>query len=206
MGEARFRFSAGMQDKQKSPPAQAGGPSSNSLQNGGSSDARSEGAVAAGLSASARLRRRTEFARTLQKVAKLRALRFLGLAALVCVFRADELSVNKDMVALPERLRDGFAEAVEGHDAVPTGFRLPLVVPLPRPRAGGRKLSRNKVAGDVKALLAKALSAESKSFGSRRTRRRKLRSSSFALHTNSASPYSPSSTKSRRRQWRSTSL
>jgi hypothetical protein len=34
-------------------------------------------------------------------------------------------------------------------------------VPLPRPRAGGRKLgSRNKVAGDVKALLAKALSAE----------------------------------------------
>jgi hypothetical protein len=43
------------------------------------------------------------------------------------------LSVNEDMVALVERVRDGFAEAVEGHDAVPLGFRLPLVVRvLPR--------------------------------------------------------------------------
>ena len=47
------------------------------------------------------------------------------------------MSVNKDMVALVERVRDGFAEAVEGHDAVSLDFRLPLVVRvLPRLQRG----------------------------------------------------------------------
>ena len=57
-----------------------------------------------------------------------RRLRFLRLSVLALVLRADELSVNKDMVALPERVRDGLAEAVERDDAVPLGFRLPLFV------------------------------------------------------------------------------
>jgi hypothetical protein len=43
------------------------------------------------------------------------------------------LSVNKDMVALVKGVRDGLAEPVEGHDAVPLGFGLPLVARvLPR--------------------------------------------------------------------------
>lgn len=37
---------------------------------------------------------------------ELRGLRFLRLSVLALVFRADELSVNKDMVALVERCRD----------------------------------------------------------------------------------------------------
>src|SRR5579859_313754 len=64
---------------------------------------------------------------------ELRGFRFLGLAVLALVLRADELSINKDMVTLLERVRDGLAEAVEGHDAVPLGFRLPLLIRiLPR--------------------------------------------------------------------------
>ena len=50
---------------------------------------------------------------------ELRNLGFPGLAVLALVLRADELSVNEDMIALPERVRDGLAEAVKGHDAVP---------------------------------------------------------------------------------------
>src|SRR5215831_8511407 len=48
---------------------------------------------------------------------EVRRLRFLGLAVLALVLRANELSVNQDMVALLERIRDGLAEAVEGHHA-----------------------------------------------------------------------------------------
>src|SRR5260370_34210758 len=58
----------------------------------------------------------------------LRGLRFLGLAVLALVHRTDELSVHEDVVALVERVGDGLAEAVEGHDAVAVGFGLPLVV------------------------------------------------------------------------------
>src|SRR5260370_31386026 len=63
----------------------------------------------------------------------LRGLGLLGLAVLPLVFRADEEAVHEDVVALVERVGDGLAEAVEGHDAVPLGFGLPLVVlVLPR--------------------------------------------------------------------------
>lgn len=44
---------------------------------------------------------------------ELRSLRFLGFAILALVLRAHELSVNQDMVALVEPVRDGLAEAVE---------------------------------------------------------------------------------------------
>ena len=63
-GESFFEL-AGMQDKQKGPPAQAGGPFVPLVQNEASSDVGS-GDAAAGTSASARLSRRTELARTLQ--------------------------------------------------------------------------------------------------------------------------------------------
>jgi len=49
------------------------------FQNGTSSDAGSGAAVCAGASASARLNRRTEFARTLQKMANFAAFAFLDL-------------------------------------------------------------------------------------------------------------------------------
>ena len=42
------------------------------------------------------------------------SLGLLGLAVLSRVLRADELSVNKDMIALVQRRRDGLAEAFEG--------------------------------------------------------------------------------------------
>jgi len=65
---------------------------------------------------------------------------------------ADELSVNEDMVALVERAREGLAEAVEGHDAVPLGFRLPLVVRVfPRLLRGDRE---NREGVSVAAHLA----------------------------------------------------
>jgi hypothetical protein len=57
---------------------------------------------------------------------ELRGLGLLGLAILALVFRADELSVHEDVIALVERVGDGLAEAVEGHDAVPLGFFLNL--------------------------------------------------------------------------------
>jgi hypothetical protein len=63
----------------------------------------------------------------------LRGLRLVGIAVFALKFQADELSINEDMVALVERVRDGLAEAVESDDAVPLGFALPLVVRvLPR--------------------------------------------------------------------------
>jgi hypothetical protein len=46
---------------------------------------------------------------------------FLRFAVLGLVLRADELSVNQDGVALVERVRDRFAEAVEGHDCCGDG-------------------------------------------------------------------------------------
>jgi hypothetical protein len=57
-----------------------------------------------------------------------RRLSLLGFTILAFVLGTDELSVNEDMVALAQRIRDGITEAVERHDAVPFGFRLPLVV------------------------------------------------------------------------------
>jgi len=64
---------------------------------------------------------------------ELRGLGLLGLAVLALVLRAYELSVHEDVVALPERVGDGLTEAVKGHDAMPFGLGLPLVVRvLPR--------------------------------------------------------------------------
>ena len=57
---------------------------------------------------------------------ELRLLRFLGLAVLARVVPTDELSVNEDMIAFVQRIGDGLANAVEGHDSVPLGFGLPL--------------------------------------------------------------------------------
>src|SRR5579885_1737149 len=63
----------------KRPSGESRRASTTLLQNGASSDAGSEFAAATGLSASARLRRRTEFARTLQKMANFAALAFFDL-------------------------------------------------------------------------------------------------------------------------------
>src|SRR5260221_7474037 len=76
-GESFFQL-AGMQDKQKGPPLWAGGPSVPPIQNGASSD-RGSGGAAAGTSASARLSRRTELARTLQKMVTFAPLAFFDL-------------------------------------------------------------------------------------------------------------------------------
>ena len=91
---------------------------------------------------------------------RIRSLGFLGLAILALVLRADEVSVNEDMVAFLERVRDGLAEAVEGHDAVPLGFRLPLVVrALPRllrteSRTDVDLYGRASLAGEMRRLSA----------------------------------------------------
>jgi hypothetical protein len=79
----------------------------------------------------------------------LRGLGLLGLAVLVLVFRADELSVNQDMVALVERVRDRFAETVERHDAVPLGSGLPVVV-----RVLPRLLRGDGQHGEIRAVAA----------------------------------------------------
>jgi hypothetical protein len=79
----------------------------------------------------------------------LRSLRFLGFAVLILIFLADELSVNEDMVALVKRVRDGLAEAVEGHDAMPLGLGLPLVV-----RVLPRLLRRDGQHGVIRAVAA----------------------------------------------------
>ena len=64
------------------------------------------------------------------------------------------MSVNEDMIALVERVGDGLAEAVEGHDAVPLGFGLPLVVRvLPRLLCGdGQHSEIRAVAADLPLL------------------------------------------------------
>ena len=64
------------------------------------------------------------------------------------------MSVHEDMVALVERFGDGLAEAVEGHDAVPLGFGLPLVVRvLPRLLCGdGQHSEIRAVAADLPLL------------------------------------------------------
>jgi hypothetical protein len=63
----------------KGPSALAGGPSVSPIQNGASSEAGSGADACAGTSASARLNRRTELARTLQKIANFQAFAFLDL-------------------------------------------------------------------------------------------------------------------------------
>lgn len=83
---------------------------------------------------------------------ELRGLGFLGLAVLALILRADELSVNKDMVGLVERVRDGLAEAVERHDAIPLGSGLPLVVRV-LPRLPERVLTNDR--GQAKNLFPK---------------------------------------------------
>jgi len=79
----------------------------------------------------------------------LRGLGLLGLAVLALVFRADELSVNQDMVALVERVGNGLAEAVERHDAVPLCSRLPLFV-----RVLPRLLRGDGQHGEIRAVSA----------------------------------------------------
>ena len=78
-----------------------------------------------GDSASARLSRRTGLARTLHKLANFAALAFLDLPFSLLVSRSDELSVNKDMVADVDGVRDGLAEAAG------TLRELSLSLPLP---------------------------------------------------------------------------
>ena len=69
-----------------------------------------------------------------------RRLGLLGLAVLALILRANEHPVDEDVVALVKRIGDGLAEAVERDDAVPLGFRLPLVVRvLPRLLRGDRQ-------------------------------------------------------------------
>jgi hypothetical protein len=78
-----------------------------------------------------------------------RGLGLLVLAILALVFRADELSVNQDMVALVERVGNGLAEAVKRHDAVPLGSGLPLVV-----RVLPRLLRGDGQHGEIRAVAA----------------------------------------------------
>jgi hypothetical protein len=79
----------------------------------------------------------------------LRGLGFLGLAVLAVVLRADEHAVHEDVIALMERAGQRLAEAVEGHDAVPLGARLPLVV-----RVFPRLLRRDGEDGEAGAVTA----------------------------------------------------
>jgi hypothetical protein len=85
-------------------------------------------------------------------------LRGLGLlrrlAVLALELRAYEQAVHENVVALVERVRNRFAEAVEGHDAVPLGFGLPLVVRvLPRLlRGDGQHSEIRAVAADLPLL------------------------------------------------------
>jgi len=106
-------FLAGIQDKKKGPPAEAGGPLAPSL----------ERRVAGFCSALTTRRSSGNFRfRPAQSPdgiradapedGELRGLSFLGLAVLALVLGADELSVNQDMVALVDRVRDGLTEAI----------------------------------------------------------------------------------------------
>jgi hypothetical protein len=79
----------------------------------------------------------------------LRGLGLLGFAILALVFRTDEDAVHEDVVALVEGVGNGLAEAVEGHNAVPLGFRLPLVV-----RVLPRLLRGDGQHGEVRAVAA----------------------------------------------------
>jgi hypothetical protein len=114
-GRARRSFFelAGMQDKQKSPPAKAAGPSVLPMQNGASCEAGSGADACAGTSARARRNRHAELVRALEQNAKFAAFAFLRLAVLALVLRAEKLSVNKDMVVLVERVCEELAEAVD---------------------------------------------------------------------------------------------
>ena|SRR5215510_10451326 len=93
---------------------------------GASSEAGSGAAVCTGASA---LNRRTELVQHAPENGELRSPRLLGLAVLAFVLRADELSVNQDMVAFVERLHDGLAEAVGG---LPDATRLSRPIRLLR--------------------------------------------------------------------------
>ena len=92
----------------------------------------------------------------------LRGLSLLGLAVLALVLGADKLSVNKDMVAFVQRVRDGLAEAVEDDDAVPLSSGLPLVVRvLPRLlRGDGQHGEIRAVAADLPLLRVLAEEAD----------------------------------------------
>jgi len=85
-----------------------------------------------GASASARLSRRRCCAYAPED-GDLRGLGLLDFPFSRSYFDLTSCPVHEDMIALVERVGDGLAEAVEGHDAVPLGFGLPLVVRvLPR--------------------------------------------------------------------------
>jgi hypothetical protein len=74
----KFFFIGGNTGQEKGPPAEAGGPSLRRSQNGGSADSAAASVLGvAGISASARLSRRTELARTLQKTVTFAALAFV---------------------------------------------------------------------------------------------------------------------------------
>src|SRR5882724_7943992 len=82
----------------------------------------------------------------------LRGLGLLALAVLALILRTDEHSIDKNVVALVESVGECRCEAVERDNAVPLGFRLPLVVRvLPRLLRGDRK---NREGVSVAAYLA----------------------------------------------------
>src|SRR5208283_142615 len=82
----------------------------------------------------------------------LRGLGLLALAVLALVLRTDEHSIDKNVVALVESVGECRSETVERDDAVPLGFRLPLVVRVfPRLLRGNRE---NREGVSVAAHLA----------------------------------------------------
>jgi hypothetical protein len=95
------------------------------MQNEASSRVGSGADACASTCAPARLNLRTELARTLGEDREVRGLRFPALAVLALAVRANELSVNKDMVADVDGVRDGLAEAAG------TLRELSLSLPLP---------------------------------------------------------------------------
>jgi hypothetical protein len=74
-----FSELAGIQDMRKGPPVEAGGPLVSLIQNAACSEGGSGAGTCGGTSASARFKRRTELARTLQKIANFAAFAFLDL-------------------------------------------------------------------------------------------------------------------------------
>lgn len=98
---------AGNQDKKWPSSESQRAISSHPFQNRAYSGAGSGAVVCAGVSASARLNRRTELASVLHKRASFAALPSGLIAVLPIAPGVDELSVNKDMVALVQRDRNG---------------------------------------------------------------------------------------------------
>jgi hypothetical protein len=142
---------AGMQDKQKSPPAWAGGLSRTPT------SARRVTRLNTHFSAGRAFRyfsfRSTEASHGVGTNAPedrhFCSLGLLGFPVLPLVLGADEQAVHEDVIALVEGVSDGLAEAVESHDAVPLGFRLPLFV-----RVFPRLLGGDGQDGEVRTVAA----------------------------------------------------